>query len=72
MWIGMRIFTQELHQAWRGVCARPSVSILAISVLAAGLASALCIASFINTLALNPLPFENVWPTRQLFQRTRS
>lgn len=54
----IRVLAWELQQAWRGLWARPSVNVLAICVLAAGLASALCIASFINTLALNPLPFE--------------
>lgn len=65
MRIAMRIFSEELWQAWRGIRARPSVSILAISVLAAGLASALRIASFINALVLNPLPFEQ---SDQLFR----
>lgn len=54
----IRVIAWELQQAWRSIVARPSVNILAVCVLAAGLASCLCIASFINTLALNPLPFE--------------
>lgn len=47
----------ELRHAWRSIAARPGFSSLAVLVLAAGLASALSIASFMNTLVLNPLPF---------------
>lgn len=53
------IFALELRHAWRSIAARPGFSTLAVLVLAAGLASALSIASFMNTLVLNPLPFAN-------------
>ena len=49
----------EARFAWRGMTARPGFSALAILVLAAGLSAALSIASFMNTLVLNPLPFED-------------
>ena len=55
----LAVFGHELRQAWRSVLARPGFSALAVLVLAAGLASALSIASFMNTLVLNPLPFAN-------------
>ncbi len=55
----MTSFLFELRYAWRSIVARPGFSALAVLVLAAGLASALSIASFMNTLVLNPLPFSN-------------
>ncbi|MGQ0800589.1 MAG: ADOP family duplicated permease [Pseudomarimonas sp.] len=55
----MTSFWLELRHAWRSIAARPGFSALAVLVLAAGLASALSIASFMNTLVLNPLPFAN-------------
>jgi len=51
------VFGHELRQAWRSIAARPGLSTLAVLVLAAGLASALSIASLMKTLVLNPLPF---------------
>lgn len=53
----MHTFWFELGAAWQTVLRRPGFSALAVLVLAAGLASALSIASFLNTLVLNPLPF---------------
>ncbi len=55
----MTSFLFELRYAWRSIVARPGFSALAVLVLAAGLASALSIASFMNTLVLNPLPFKD-------------
>ncbi len=53
----MHAFWFELNAAWQTIVRRPAFSALAVLVLAAGLASALSIASFLNTLVLNPLPF---------------
>jgi len=47
----------ELRYAWRSLAARPAFSALVVLVLTAGLASALSVASFLNTLVLRPLPF---------------
>lgn len=47
----------ELRLAVRGLAQRPAFSLLVVLVLSAGLASALSVASFLNTLVLNPLPF---------------
>jgi putative ABC transport system permease protein len=47
----------ELRYAWRSLAARPAFSALVVLVLTAGLASALSVASMLNTLVLHPLPF---------------
>lgn len=53
----MHAFLFELGAAWQSMLRRPGFSALAVLVLSGGLASALSIASFMNTLVLNPLPF---------------
>jgi putative ABC transport system permease protein len=54
-----RLLNFELRQALRRIAARPAHSALVVLVLTAGLASALSVASFMNSLVLNPLPFED-------------